>query len=260
VVQSGDPAHVDRLIRSLTRARAWLLVLAIVLPLGYAGLVERHAHRLDALAQRGVAATAEVTDAHSDWFKFAYDVAGTQHTGSADQNDPRRSVGDAVAITYDPQKPTFARPGDRATVGAKAASNRSFGWKVAAGVFYFFAANLVLTEVRLRRLRRTRRTEHDDPRAYLTRIVLSVALLVLPALAAVTSFHLADALARGEPAWVVVVPTVFAIALLVGTGAYVLRRGHAHVGSRSERLLRWVVPIAVLVAIVRALLWLAARH
>ncbi len=250
---------VDQRIRSLTRARAWLLALGLALPAAYFGLVERQARRLDALGDHGVAATAEVTGTRHDWLTYAYDVEGARYTGSADQIVGARSVGDAVAITYDPEKPAFGRPGDRASARAKAASNRSFAWKVAGGVFYFFVANLVLAEVRLRRLRRTRRTEHDDPQAYRTRIVLSVVLLVLPALVGVTSFHLADALRRGEPAWVVVVPTVLAVALLVGTGGYVLRRGHAHASSRSERLLRWVVPIAVLVAVVRALLWLAGR-
>jgi len=156
--------------------------------------------------------------------------------------------------------PSFSRPGaDRSVAAAEAGANRSFTGKVIAGVFWFFAANLVICQVRLRRLRATGRSEVDDPEAYRTRLLLTGVLLVAPMLALVFGWHATDALRRGETMWPVVLGAMLGVGVLGGTGFYVLREGVENAASRSSRVLKWAVPLAMACAALRALAWMLGR-
>lgn len=232
----------------------------IVVPAGLYGIFERQARRLDALGDHGELMEATVTSmsrqGSETYVSYEYTVGGATYTWSAAQHDAPHAVGESFSIRYLPEDPALSRPGaDRSRATAEAASNRSFAWKAEAGVFGFFAFNLIICDVRLRRLRKTRQTELTDPKAYRTRLVLTGVMLA-PLLVLVFGWHAGDALKRGESLWPVVLGVVGSLAILGGTGFYVLREGHTHVAARSARLIRWAAPLAAAVAALRALAWL----
>jgi hypothetical protein len=80
--------------------------------------------------------------------------------------------------------------------------------------------------------------------------------MLVPFLVLVFGWHLTDALRRGESAWPVVLGSMGSLAVLGGTGFYVLREGRLKVAARSARLLKWVAPLAMGIAALRALAWL----
>jgi hypothetical protein len=249
-------ARVEKLIRSLTRLRLAFLLLAVLVPAGCYGLFERQAQRLDALGDHGERGMATVTDVNRQGTVFyTYVVGGARYTWNVAHDEAPYAVGETFALTYLPEDPSFNRPeADRSTAFAAAASNRSFAWKTEAGIFGFFAFNLILCDVRLRRMRKTGRTELTDARAYRTRLILTGAMLVpLPAL--VFGWHTRDVLRRGESPWPVVLGVALVIAILGGVGFYALREGPAEATARSARILRWAAPLAIGLAALRALAW-----
>ncbi|WP_394846757.1 hypothetical protein LZC95_04745 [Pendulispora brunnea] len=252
-------ANVERQERSLARWRLIFLALALALPAGCYGVFERQAKRLDALGDHGEPATATVTAVRQKGtVDYSYVVGGATYTWNVSQEDAPPVVGKTFPITYLPEDPALSRPGaDRVRATREAASNRRFAWKLEAGIFGFLAFNAVLCDVRLRRLRKTRRTELTDPRAYRTRLILTGAMLA-PFLVLIFAWHLSDSLRRGDSVWPVVLGTVGVFGILGGTGFYILREGLAQAGTRSTRLLKWVGPIAVGLAVLRALAGLIA--
>jgi hypothetical protein len=250
--------QAERAIGSLVRWRLLFLILAIVLPAGCFGLFERQARRLDALGDHGAPTTATVTAVkRGGTVDYAYVVNGTTYTWNvAHEEVPSAVVDKILAITYLPEDPALSRPGaDRSRGTREATSNRSFAWKVEAGVFCVFAINAVLCDVRLRRLRKTGRTELSDPRAYRTRLILTGALLV-PPLALVFGWHLSDSLRRGESVWPVVLGILSTLAVLGATGFYVFREGRMQAAARSVRVIRWAAPLATGIAALRFLAWI----
>jgi hypothetical protein len=169
-------------------------------------------------------------------------------------------VGETFAITYVPEDPALSRPGaDRSRGTREAAKARSLAWKVEAGVFAFFAINVILCDVRLRRLRKTGQTELTDPQAYRTRLMMTGAMLA-PVLALVFGWHLSESLRRGESVWPAVLGIVGSLAAVGGTGFYVLRAGREQAAYRSARVLKWAAPLAAGVAAIRLLVWLVRRQ
>lgn len=250
-----DASRVERVIRSLTRWRLIFLLMAVVLPAGCYGLFERQARRLDALSDHGEPAMATVTGVNREGTVFyAYGVGGTTYTWNVAREAAPYEAGESFDITYLPEAPALSRPGGRSRAAAEAASNRSFAWKAEAGTFAFFAFNMILCDVRLRRVRKTGQTELTDARAYRTRLILAGVMLA-PFLVLVFGWHLGDALRRGESVWPVVLGVVVSLAVLGGTGLYVLREGRLGAAARGSRLLKWVAPLALGIAALRALAW-----
>jgi hypothetical protein len=252
--------HVERLVQSLVRWRLVFLTLAIVVPAGCYGMFERQARRLDALGDHGAPAVATVAAVDpGGTVDYAYAVSGARYTWNVGPEEALPAVGKAFPIVYLPEDPALSRPGiDRSRATREAASNRSVAWKVEAGAFAFFAFNLILCDVRLRRLRKTGLTELSDPQAYRTRLVLTGAMLV-PILLLVFGWNLGDALRRGEPVWPVVLGLVITLAVIGGAGFYVLREGRAQATDRSARVLRWALPLAAVIAVLRLAAWLIVR-
>lgn len=249
--------RVPNMIRSAVRARLVFLILTIAIPGCLHGLFERQARRLDALGEHGQVTTATVTYVSGDGsIGYAYEVDGRRYTWSvAPSAVPSRAQ--SFPIVYLPEDPSFNRPGAERGVGVvEAKSNRAFAWKLEAGVFYFFAAMALLNEFQLRRLRRTGVTEAGDPRGYKTRLILT-GVLFSPLLALIIGWHALDAAARGESLAPVFLGALLVFAVLFGTWFYLSRDGVSGVAARSARLLKWILPLALAVAALRAIAWFA---
>lgn len=257
---ASSDGRVEALTKSLVRSSLVLAILAVLIPATLYSLFHRQARRLDALADHAQLADATVTARRDGTTFYSYTVGGTTHSWSVRDGEAPLKVGETFAVSYLPEVPSFSRPGtDRSVVAAEASSNRSFTGKVVAGAFWFFAANVIICQVRLRRLRATGRTEVDDPQAYRTRLFLTGVLLLAPMLALVFGWHATDALRRNESMWPVVLGAVIALGVLGGTTFYVLREGVAGAATRSMRVLKWAVPLAIAFAALRGLAWIVTR-
>lgn len=95
-----------------------------------------------------------------------------------------------------------------------------------------------------------------DPRTFRRRVAVRFAILS-PFVLAVFGFHLWDAQRRGETVWPVVLGVALVVALIGGTVFYATREGPDRVRARSVRLLKWVAPLALALAALRAVAWLA---
>jgi hypothetical protein len=93
-----------------------------------------------------------------------------------------------------------------------------------------------------------------DPKTYRRRLAVAGAILT-PLLLAIFGWHAWDARRQGEPPWVVVVGAALAVAVIGGTVFYATRDGPAGVAARTRRLAKWLVPLAVAVAALRAVAW-----
>lgn len=256
---TDEGARVVRLVRSASRARTVLLVLAVLVPLAVFLLFERQARRLDALGDHGALTTATVTGVSQSYAWYAYEVSGARYTWSVSAKDAP-AAGERFEVLYLPEDPALTRPWtDRARATAEAARNRRFSTRVVAGVFAFFALFAALAERSARRLRARGARELGDPQALRERMVLSAGI-VLVMVFAVGAWHASDALERGKSVWPVLLGGALSLGVIAGTWRYVLRDGPAQVRVRSARLMRWVAPLAVLLAVLRALAWVAGAH
>lgn len=200
--------------------------------------------------------TASVTRVNAHYAEYAYVVSGATFTGSVSEELAPHGVGDTFAVLYLPEAPSFTRAGvERARVAAEASANRGVSAKVIGGVAYFFGFFALLCHLRVRRLRETGLTEHDDPVAYRTRLLLTAAFFV-PILASIFGWHAQEAARRGESGSAVVIGAIVSVAVLGGSLVYVLREGRAHVAARTAQMMRWVAPLIVGSAALRALVWL----
>jgi hypothetical protein len=95
-----------------------------------------------------------------------------------------------------------------------------------------------------------------DARTYRRRLAVSGAFL-LPFLVFIFAWHARDALGKGESIWPVILGAGVAMAVLGGTVFHLTREGPENVGARSSGLLKWAVPLAIGIAAVRAIAWLA---
>jgi hypothetical protein len=257
VAPSLDPARVQRNIRALVMWRLIFGALTIGLPLAQNALFERQAKRLDALGDHGKDATATVTGVSGDGSVFyAYEVAGATHDWSVKQSAAPYRVGETFPILYLPEHPSFSRPGaDRTIAITEAAENRGFARNAEIMMFLFFGIITIGCHFGLRRLRSTGQTERDDAVAYRGRLIfagLALSTLLVPMFA----FHVRDAARHGESVLPVVLGIVLSLGILGGTVFYLLRHGRANVAARTARMMKWVAPLAVIVAILRLIAWL----
>jgi hypothetical protein len=256
-------ARVERLVRSNVRALWLCAALALVLPAGcYAGL-ERQARRLDALGDHGAPATArvtEVTGKPSAFVRYAYSVGGATYTWSVGLDQAPNAVGQEFPILYLPEDPSLNRPGlDRAKAIAEAASNRSFAWKIVAGLFAVLAFTAGLSGWNAARLRGRTFAELTDPKAYVSRLRVVGSIVLAGSIAAfgVGAFRAHE---QGESVVPGVLGAGVVVAVLVGAGAWVLRQGPENASARAARLAVWCGWIAAACAALRAIAWVATRH
>jgi len=253
--------EMNQRIHLLVRSRARLVIAAIVLPLALFLLLERQARRLDALATRGEPVDAQVTGVSGDngTTFYAYRVDGTEYTWNVARAAAPFPVGRTFQATYLPDDPSLSRPiSDRSLAAAEAAGNRRFTWKVVLclGLTLLLFAGLAHRD--LHRSRTGAPSEWADPKASKTRIVLA-ALLLLPGLVLIGSFHIGDAVEKGESVVPVVISLGVAIGIIGGFFFYTGREGPTRVGARSARVLRLVAPIAAGIALLRLVAMLLGK-
>jgi len=224
-------------------------------------LLERQASRLDALAARGEPAEARVTAVSRDqaFTAYAYRVGGTEYSWDAARTDAPFAVGQSFRIVILPDEPSFSRPfTDRRLAAKEAAGNRSFSLKACAGVALFLLLCAGLTHRDLTRLRDGTVSELNDPKAYERRLRVTATVLIALVLG-VSAFHFSDARARGES----VIPVVLTAFVGAGILASVLyfggRDGPLKASERSAKILRWAVPAAIGIGLVRLMQFFAAR-
>jgi len=134
----------------------------------------------------------------------------------------------------------------------EARRNRRFTWKLLLGIALTFAFFSFLTDCDLRRARSGVSAQPLDPGAYRRRLAW-FALALLPGLVLVIGYHAQDALERGQS----IVPVVLGLGLVLGIlGAvffFVARKGPDAARVRAAKLMRWLVPVAFVVALLRLL-------
>jgi hypothetical protein len=258
-------SKVEALVQSLVRWRLVFLILTVVVPADCYGLFERQARRLDVLAATGEVTEATVTSltkqGSSTFVHYSYSVGGGTHTSNQDiKNAPRAVIGESFPILYAPSDPDMNVTGtDRAKAAQEAASNRRFSSRFVAAVFAILAACAIATDVRLRRLRKSGLPDPMSPQVFRRRMAIVGVVLAVPCVA-VSLYHLSDARERGEPVWPVALALLIVLAVVGGTILFALRDGPARAAVRSARALKWLVPIAVAIAVVRALVWQMTRN
>jgi len=152
-------------------------------------------------------------------------------------------------VLYLPEDPSFSRPRVGPAVAAnEAVRNRRFARRFAAGVMAFFALMAARVHRELGRLQQG----HDprDPAVYRARLRESLGVMGVLA-AAVSTWHALDAQSRGESLVPVVVGFVLALTVLGGTVWFVARRGPEEAARRGAALVRWLVPVGVVLAALR---------
>lgn len=244
-------AEVDA--RKVGAARRWrngLALAAVLVPAGCSALFERQARRLDALAAHGQPAEARVVrvDGQGTVF-YTYAVGPTVHTWNVARAAAPFPVGARFRVVYLPEDPSFSRPLVGPSVASdEAVRNRRFARRFAAGVLAFFVLMAALVHRELGRLQQGHNAR--DPAAYRTRVRESLGVMGVLA-AAVSAWHAQDAQSRGESLVPVAAGLVLALAVLGGTVLFVARRGPEEAARRGAALVRWLVPAAVVLAVLR---------
>lgn len=253
-----EPLDAQRMERSLARSIGVLVIIAVLVPLALFSLFERQARRLEALGDHGAPVVATVTGISGDGsVHYAYAVEGTPYTWSVAPEAAPFEVGHAFPAHYLPEDPAFSRPGaDRTVATREAAENRAGMRPVLLAIFWFFAAFAGSTAIELRALRRVGAAAYASPEALPSRMrrrLATLGFVIGPLLLAIFAWHARDAAARGESMVGVALGVVFALLVLGGTLFYALREGPAQAGGRAARMMRWVVPLAIAVAVLRLL-------
>lgn len=240
-------------VRSLTRWRAGFAVATVLVPLGFYALFERHAKRLDALADHGAAGEATVTGSDGPNTAYAYRVNGVEYTWSVKREQAPFTVGDRIAITYLPEDPSLNLPvADRALAAPRAAENRSFRTKFLVGVGALLALFTVGVDRDLKRLRLGVAAAPVTVVQYRRRLMIT-GLAMVPPIGAILAFHARDASQRGESLVPVVLSALLVVAILIGTGFTVARHGPEHARERAAKLTRKLWPVMVVIAVLRVL-------
>ncbi len=251
--------RVENQIRSGKRVFAVFAILAVMLPLALFGLLERQAKRLEALGDHGSLGLGTVTARREHTTYYAYEVEGKTHTWSVAEEEANYAVGTSFPIVYLPEDPSLNRPGSDRTVGTReAAKNRRFSWKLAFGVFYFFGSFLLMTTLQLRRFRINGDAEFTDPEGPKRRLRTNVAIMA-PLLGGVIVWHFVDASGRGESTAPVFISAVVIVAILVGTYAFMFRKGPEQAQKRHTQILKYVAPAAIAIAVLRVIIELVGK-
>ncbi len=227
----------------------------MLLPLGLYALFERQARRLDTLAAEGAPIEALVTGVSRDGGTtyYAYRVDGVEHTWNVAHEDAPFAPGETFTATYSPGDPALSRPySDRSLAAGEASRSRAFSTKAVLAVAWFLGYFAFICQLQLRRMRAGAPSETTDPAAYWRRLGLVGGALV-PLLILIFSFHAQDALERGQSMVPVVLGIIVTLALIGGVLFFVARRGPVEARARAGKLMRWLAPIAVGVALLRLL-------
>jgi hypothetical protein len=256
VTASGDPARIAR----LTRWRTFLAAAALLVPFALFSLITRQARRLDALADHGRATEAYVTGVSNDgrFTHYAYRVDGIEHDWNVARTDAPFAPGERFTVSYLPEDPALTRPWvDPPRAAAEAAAGRSVAWKAALGLVTLFGLFAAAVHVDLRRARSGIPATPPDLPTYRRRLAVA-AVIVAIAFALVSGLHARDALAKGES----LAPVFIALGIAVGIVAAIFipaaRQGPVAAQLRSARILRWAVPLAIGVALVRLVILLVS--
>lgn len=259
-----NPPDLERMARDLSKWRAIFVVLALILPAIFYALFERQARRLDALGVHGVVMEATVTSTSgqggTEFTDYAYEFDGKSYTWNVGQKEAPFPIGRTFPIVVSRDDPSLSRPGTDIAIGTReAAKNRSFSSKAVGALFVFLAICALGCHLRLRRLRATGLTEANDPAAYRNRLIFMGALLS-PFIVAMFLFGLSDAKEKGESIWPGIIGLGFGLAVLGGTLYFTLRHGPAHAQQRAARILKYAVPLAVIIAVLRLVIWMATGN
>ena len=246
-------------LRDARRSALVMAALAVGLPALFTALADHHARQLDDLANHGVPVTALVSRVDSDGIGYvAYDVDGRAYASSIGRGDaPPMHSGQTLSLVVLPETPTRFAAGDRGHATAMANDTRRLAWQVDLGLLWFFGYGAALSAWQYRRWRRTGRTEHHDRRAYRARLALS-AVWLAPFVALIFGRRWLDDHAAGESPWPTLLAAAFTLGIVGGTGWYVMRAGHPHVGERAARIMRWAAPLAIAAASLKLYAWLIA--
>lgn len=251
--------RVEAQLRSGGRMLWILTILTMLLPLGLFGLSERQARRLEALGDHGALGVGRVTAHRDHTTHYAYEVEGKAHTWSVAEEEANYAVGTSFPIVYLPEDPSLNRPGSDRTVGTReAVKNRRFSWKLAFGVFYFFGSFLLMTALQLRRFRINGDAEFTDPEGPKRRLRTNVAIMA-PLLGGVIVWHFVDASGRGESTAPVFISAVVIVAILVGTYAFMFRKGPEQAQKRHTQLIKYIAPAAIAIAVLRVIIELVGK-
>jgi hypothetical protein len=234
---------------------------AIVLPLALFLLFERQARRLDALAAHGETVDAQVTGVSPDGGAtfYAYRVAGNEYTWNVARAELPFSVGQVFSASYLPEEPSFSRPfADKSLAAREAARNRSFSHQACFGVGFFLLVFAGLVHRDLQRRRAGAPSEINDPQAYQRRLRFT-ALAFLPVFLLIGGFHLQNAMQKSESVLPGLIGLVLAASILGAMFYFGGRAGPHQARERSARILRWAVPIAGGVALLRLVVFLLKR-
>lgn len=247
-------------IQSARRVRTGAGVLGLVLPLAAFLLVERNARRLDALVDHGRPVTATVTEVvpQSSITHYAYRVNGTEYRWNVSSEALPLPAGQEFDAVYLPEDPSMSRPASGPRSPAlDAKSAHTFAPRAFAVLALIFGGVALLGHREVRRLQRGAPSELDDAAAYRRRIATTGVIFGAVAVA-VTGFHVRSALDRHES----LAPFALSTALILGLVGvpfyFAYRDGPAAAAQRSAKVMRWIVPAAIVLAVVRLVAMLFA--
>lgn len=249
------PTSADKL-RIARRWRLGMLVAAFVVPSVLGLLFARQARRLEALADHGEVIYATVTSVSrvNDSVKYAYVVNGVEYAWETRVAQAPDRVGATFQVIHIPETPSFSRATtDRAVVRRELEEQRGFTWKACAGISIFFLLFAGLAHRDVLRAQANAPSELDDPAAYAKRIkIMGGIMIVLVAL--MGSCHVIDARQRGQSIVPAILGAVLAGGIVVATLYFGARNGPAKAQERSAKIMRWVLPGMLAIAVLNFLL------
>ncbi|MEJ7730996.1 MAG: hypothetical protein WKG00_17485 [Polyangiaceae bacterium] len=257
----GDHTRGRRAHRSPHALRTFLAAAALLFPLALFTLITRQSSRLEALADHGRATEAYVTGVSRDgrFTHYAYRVHGIEHDWNVARADAPYALGERFTASYLPEDPALTRPWvDPPRAAAEATAGRSVAWKAALGLATLLGIFAAAVHVDLHRARAGVPAAPPDLRTYRRRLVVSSVVLAI-AFALVSGLHARDAVAKGESLAPVFIAMAIAVAIVAAIFIPAARHGPAAAQLRSARILRWAVPLAIGVALVRLVIMLVSR-
>ena len=241
----------------VARWRNGLAIAALVIPCGLFLLFERQARRLEALVDHGVPVRAQVTRvSRNGTTHYAYRFGGQQFTWNVKRKQAPYRVGQRFDAVVLPEDPALSRPvAVSARVAPEIARNRTFSKFAVAIAFAFFAGFALLLHRDVRRLGAGIVDGPPDPVTYKRRLVGSFAVLLVP-VTLIGVWHGRDALRAGESIVPVVIAGLLSLAVVAGTMFYAGRDGPSQARARTVKLMAWLAPLAIGVAVLRLLMLL----
>jgi hypothetical protein len=248
-------------VARLTRVRNGFAVVAVMLPLGIFALVERQARRVDELASSGEVVEAFVTEVSRDGrlTRYAYESGARRLTGGVEREAVPLERGQVFPILVSPSDPSLSRATtDRARVAEEAARSRRFVPKLAGGLALVLGLFTALAHRDVARARRGLDVAPPTPHQVRRRMWVAFGVMVVLAIG-VATWHARDASARGQSLVPVGLALVLSIAVIGGTFAALRGGDAASVRLRAAKLMRWVVPVLIVLTLLRVVVTLLGR-